>query len=293
MTVLHQTLEHAVVLEAEQSVTDRRESVGMRFGQAPTHPFVFNYTELWQHPEPMLDMLRGLAGDMPLDQLGGVYGWSVRYRQRADYEGLGVETLADYIDAFRAGEKKLPYLRHISLNQNAPELRQFIKDPDEFRPNWVTPRWLDRLGGPELFIGQEGTTFGNVHRDHASVHVGFVQVQGEKEMILFPPSDRPYLYSMTGREFPFQNRATHVRYVDLNDFETFPLLRHASPFRIVLRAGQALFMPANWWHTTYNPCDSVSYSIRIINSSNVLRSVRDHMRGIPRWVKRLAERQPA
>lgn len=249
-------------------------------------PIVFEYRELWQHDRPMLDELHAEAGHMPLDQLGGTYGWSVRYKQREDYVGLGVETLGDYIDAFRTGDKKLPYLRHISLNKSAPGLRRYIKDPVAFTPNWVTPRWLNRLGGPELFIGQEGTSFGHVHRDHANVHVGFVQLEGEKELVLFPPSDRDYVYCCQGREFPYQDRATMVRYADLQNYDEFPLLRHATPHKITLREGEALLMPANWWHTTYNHCNSVSYSIRIINATNVAGSVGVHLAGVPRMIRR-------
>jgi len=258
-----------------------------RITSSPRLPYVFPYRDLWQHSEPMLDVLKSVAGESPLHRLGGTYGWSVRYRQEEDYVGLGVNNLADYIDAFRKGDIKLPYLRHISLNRMAASIRPFIKDPDAFTPNWVTSPWLDRLGGPELFIGQAGTTFGHVHRDHANVHVGFVQLEGEKEFILFPPDNEPYLYSFEGREFPYQNRATRVRYVDLHDYERFPLLRKASPRRIVLRAGQALLMPANWWHTTYNLTDSVSYSIRIVNSTNVVGCIGEHLAGLPRLCRKL------
>jgi hypothetical protein len=234
----------------------------------------------------MLDVLKSASGSTPLQSLGGTYGWSVRYRQEEDYLGLGVHTLADYIDAFREGVIKLPYLRHISLNKTNPSIRPYIKDPVAFTPNWVASPWLDRLSGPELFIGQAGTMFGHVHRDHVNVHVGFVQLQGEKELILFPPDDEPYLYSFEGREFPYQNRATKVRYVDLHDYERFPLLRKASPQRIVLRAGEALLMPANWWHTTYNLTDSVSYSIRIVNATNIAGCIKEHVAGLPRLLRR-------
>ena len=100
------------------------------------------------------------------------------------------------------------------------------------------------------------------------MHVGFVQLQGEKEFVLLPPSDAPYLYTIPGREFPFQLRNSRVRYADIENHERFPLLKSASPRRVVLRAGQALFLPADWWHTTRNISDSVSYSVRIVNGSN-------------------------
>ena len=255
-------------------------------------PLVFNYSDLWQHKMPLLDMLRSRYGHRQLDSLGGSYGWSVRYRQVEDYEALGISTLAEYLDAFRAQQPGLPYLRHLSLNRALPVLRQFIREPEEFRPNWVRHSALDRLGGPELFIGQAGTVFGHVHQDQVSVHVGFVQLEGEKEFVLLPPSDAPYLYTIPGREFPFQLRNSQVRYADIENYARFPLLKSASPRRVVLRAGQALFLPADWWHTTRNISDSVSYSVRIVNGSNAERCLLRHMEGIPRWLRRsLTERR--
>lgn len=46
---------------------------------------------------------------------------------------------------------------------------------------------------------------------------------------------------------------------------------------VTLRAGQGLFLPANWWHSTLNLTDSISYSIsysiRIVNHSNLLQTL--------------------
>jgi len=254
-------------------------------------PVVFPYENLWQHSKPILELLSSESSGLPLNSLGGTYGWPVRYRQEEDYVGLSVETLADYIEAFESGTKKLPYLRHISVNRLSSYFREQIKQPVAFSPNWVTHPWLDRLGGPELFIGQAGTSFGNLHRDHGSVHVGFVQLSGTKEFVLFPPTDEPYVYSFEGREFPYQNRATRIHYRELSDYDKFPLLHHASPLRIALTEGQALLMPANWFHTTLNITDSVSYSIRIVNSTNVISSIGNHISGVPRWLRKKIQKK--
>jgi len=261
---------------------------GLELPHHVEHPWVFGYDQLWQHREPLLDVLKTLYGDRQLDSFGGSYGWSVRYRQVEDYEAINLHTLGDYIDAFRCGDIKLPYLRHLSINRAMPELRQHIQLPEQFRPNWVTHPLLDRLGGPELFIGQARTTFGHLHQDQVSVHVGFVQLQGAKEFVLFPPDDAEHLETFEGREFPYQLRNSRIRYVDLYDKQRFPGLHQARMQRITLRAGQALFLPADWWHTTYNLSDSVSYSIRIVNSSNALQTLQRHIEGIPRWLRKLA-----
>ena len=145
---------------------------------------------------------------------------------------------------------------------------------------------LDRISGPEIFIGQKDTVFGHVHQDQVNVHVGFVQLQGEKEFVVFPPDDGQYLSIFAGREFPYQLRNSRVRYSDLENYEDFPLLRHARPQRIVLRAGEALLLPADWWHTTRNLTDSVSYSVRIVNGSNARQCLQSHLEGVPRWLRK-------
>jgi len=249
-------------------------------------PEVFAYSDFWQHDRPMLDTLVDLYGNRQLDSFGGSYGWSVRYRQVEDYEALAISTLREYIDAFKQQSHALPYLRHLSLNRAMPELKQHIRLPEQFQNNWADHPRLDRFSGPELFIGQAGTSFGHLHQDQVCVHIGFVQLEGEKEFVLFPPEDGKYLSTFEGREFPYQQRNSKLRYHDINDTDAFPLLAKTSPQRIRLRAGQALFVPADWWHTTYNHTDSISFSIRIINRSNFTRSLTEHCKGIPRTITR-------
>jgi len=254
---------------------------------ATEQPQIFNYDCLWNHEQPLFNVLNDMYGERPLDSFGGSYGWSVRYRQVEDYEALNINTLRQYLSAFEAGNAQLPYLRHLSINRAMPELRQHIRLPRAFRPNWANHRLLDRLSGPELFIGQAGTSFGHVHQDQVSVHVGFVQLKGTKEFVVFPPEDGQHLEIFEGRQFPYQLRNSKVRYCDLDDYENHPGLARARPRRIRLREGQALFMPADWWHTTSNLEDSVSFSIRIVNASNARRVISEYLKGLPRLMQRV------
>jgi hypothetical protein len=257
-------------------------------GHPLEQPLVFDYDGLWQHTLPLLDVLKSRYGHLPLTGLGGTYGWSVRDEEAGAYDKLNLHSLGQYVERFQRGDADLPYLRHVSLNRALPSLRQHIRDPEEFRPNWVSHRLLDRLGGPELFLGQAGTRFGCLHQDHASVHVGFVQLQGEKEFVMYPPDDAQYLYRWTTRHFPYQTRNSWLHYADLDNYERYPLLRFTRPKRVTVKAGQALLLPANWWHTTLNLSDSVSYSIRIVNRSNIGRVLATHLQGIPRLFRKPA-----
>jgi len=246
-------------------------------------PSVFPAPEVWQHPEPLIEVLAREYGALRLDRLGGSYGWVVRDQNRASFAALGITTLGDYLEAFGTGSgHSLPYLTHLSVHRNVPRLRQWLAPPAAFGNNWVASPLFDRLGGPELFIGRRGTRFAGIHQDHGGVHVGFCQLAGRKRFIVFPPADGPFLYRWRGAEFPYQRRNSRVRWFSPDACSRWPLLRHTRPRSIVLNAGEALWLPANWWHATESLSDGMTFSIRIINSSNALQSCAEHLLGIAR-----------
>ncbi len=264
------------------------DTLGAATATGLPEPVAFRCESVWRHARPLLDMLRGEYGHLRLDRLAGTYGWCLRYDQLDKRAALGIDTLGELIDLFEAGdERPLPYLMHLSVNRNLLRLAPFFRHPPEFEPNWVTAPILDRLGGPEIFIGQRGTGFGPVHIDHAAVHVGFYQIRGKKKFLLFPPEDAPYLYTYRGAQFPWQMRNSRVRGVDDDSLRRFPMLANTHPREVTLSAGEALFLPANWWHTTFNLTDSVGYSVRIINRSNALRTVTEYALGIPRLLHKV------
>lgn len=254
-------------------------------------PWVFEYSGLWPHSVSLVDTLSATYGHLEFARLQGSYGWVIRNDQAKNREALGISTLRDYLRLFRQqNPPKLPYLMHLSVNRHLSRLRSRFVLPPEFTPNWADLPGLDRISGPELFIGQRGTGFGPVHVDHVAVHVGFIQLEGEKEFLLFPPEDGPYLYRYAGAQYPWQLRNSRVYNLELASLDRFPLLRRTHPVSLVLKAGQALFMPANWWHTTMNHSNTVSYSIRIVNHTNVLRTVAEYAAGLPQLLARLGAR---
>ena len=254
-------------------------------------PTRFRCASVWQHESPLLDVLAREYGDLRLDDLRGTYGWCIRYSQSAKRDALGIDTLGELLTLYRQGsDQPLPYLMHLSVNRNLQKLARYFVDPPEFKPNWGSGAWADRIGGPELFVGQKGTGFGPIHIDHLAVHVGFYQLEGRKKYLLFPPEDGQYLYRYPGAEFPWQLRNSRISGFEPGIHERFPLLKQAQPMEITLEPGDAMFMPANWWHTTLNLTDSVSYSIRIVNRSNALATLSETARGLPRLAKRVWQR---
>lgn len=70
-----------------------------------------------------------------------------------------------------------------------------------------------------------------------------LQIAGSKRVILFPPTDAPFLY-LSGDK-------SKIVDFDQDDLEqTFPLLSKATRYECTLSPGDALFIPALWFHNT-------------------------------------------
>lgn len=67
-----------------------------------------------------------------------------------------------------------------------------------------------------------------------------VQVVGRKRVVLFPPSDSPYLYLVGDK--------SRVMDIDAPDLVTFPKFSQASRWEATLEAGEVLYIPALWFH---------------------------------------------
>jgi len=74
------------------------------------------------------------------------------------------------------------------------------------------------------------------------MHAWLAQVHGEKEVTLYEHGQEALLY--VNPKLPWLSSVQDPR-----DFERHPLLRGARAHRIVLRAGEALFIPYGTWHT--------------------------------------------
>lgn len=96
--------------------------------------------------------------------------------------------------------------------------------------------WIAQVGaGPGLHIDMV---------DNVLCHI-----RGEKRVLLIPPEDTKYCYPRLDGQSNFSDIA------DVNDKETiaakFPLFQQARRSEVVLKPGDALFLPANWWHETW------------------------------------------
>lgn len=69
-----------------------------------------------------------------------------------------------------------------------------------------------------------------------------LQVRGRKKIYLFPPTDAEYLY--------LNGDKSEILDLENVDFESYPLMSSAHRYECILEEGDALFIPALWFHNT-------------------------------------------
>ena len=124
-------------------------------------------------------------------------------------------------------------------------------------PNWLTDALESRLipAGvknmlrklPEIGfkLSGAGSVLPVLHVDGFRIQAFSSLIYGRKVWAVFPPEQARFLYPL--RSAPGVSTLPVSATVDL---ERFPLFRLATPIRFVVEAGDTVFMPAGWWHTT-------------------------------------------
>lgn len=178
------------------------------------------------------------------------------------------------------------YLEYSALHQylgkeflNLIPLPKFI---EEKHPS-VSARAKEHLLTPLLsnvWIGSKPTVSPLHYDDYENL---LCQIRGNKELILFPPSDLPYLY-YNGRPkgtLKYKYPTTFVRdsstlnrqsivfgssiNVDKPDLKLHPLYKKASPIRVFLQPGDILYLPAFWHHEVQSIPDDGDASYKGLN----------------------------
>lgn len=191
---------------------------------------------------------------------------------RITYEISGRSyTLAEQVDLMRRSstETPAPYPYNLEVADYFPELMndlapQLVFGKSDRAMHPLMPRALIH-GTPvhEVFFGSKGSSFPFVHYDALELHTRITQIYGEKEFVLFQPSDGRYLYPRADN--PKFSQVTDVYDPDL---ARFPEFHSAQPIHCTLAAGETIFFPRGWWHTTRMSGPSITYGRIVLNSTN-------------------------
>ena len=225
--------------------------------------------------------------------------WTPAYlKERAGFRKVLVDgqqiTLAEHLDNCVAStpEKPSAYMREQVIRQVTPELAEDVSPFCEYAlPNWLRGTYpvvgglLNRAAEVELFIGGAGAAllrreaetaggagyhdpgtkgvsgFADLHHDPTALPVMLFQIYGQKEWVLFSPEDTPYLYANG-------TRLSEVPNPDSPDLGRFPLFAKATPIRFVQQPGEAVYLPAFWWHATRMRTLSIAVSSTFANQAH-------------------------
>ena len=98
----------------------------------------------------------------------------------------------------------------------------------------------------DLFIGGRGSRFPYLHYDNYFGYTFIFQIYGEKEFVVIPSDQSEFVYPKITENGA--SNTSSVTDIDNPDLEKFPLFAKATQARVVLEAGDMLFIPAGWWH---------------------------------------------
>ena len=190
-------------------------------------------------------------------------------------------SLSEYLNKYfgRGGNARdsrgvVPYVRwysHLIGNEGVPwadDVFRQIKDdwrrPDFFPANsFVLPYcgpsgsidpsrdWFPARG---LFISAQGGRT-RLHADPWCSDALLCQIYGEKEFVMYEPSQAPYLTA--------GQKSVDVEAPDLRMFPDFPRARVA--VRDILRPGEVLLVPAGWYHHFKSISDSISLTWNFVH----------------------------
>jgi len=146
----------------------------------------------------------------------------------------------DYIDMIRDGPSHWRIFL-FNLFEHAPSIIQDICWPDKFSKGFVRKF-------PMLFTGGQGSVT-HLHFDIDLSHIFHTQFMGKKRILLFPHEEQHKLYR---KPWEVLSMVNFEKYYDCEnnklDYESFPALRLAKGYELILDHGETLFMPAGYWH---------------------------------------------
>ena len=150
---------------------------------------------------------------------------------------------------------------------NCPELLVHVKPrfecslPSRHSSALIPKRLFELVNHLEIFFGGPGGEFPYLHYDMLRMHAWIAQVHGEKEFTLYERGQEHLLY--VNPKLPWLSSVQK-----LDDHERYPLLRQARTHKVVLRAGDVLFIPCGTWHTARCLSMNITVAFDQLEASN-------------------------
>ena len=168
------------------------------------------------------------------------------------------KTFGEYIDIIKEGPAAWRIFL-FNIFEHAPQLTKDFTWPENLMKGFVK-RY------PMLFVGG-ATSITHMHFDIDMSHILHTQFLGRKRVLLFPHDEQYKLYR---KPFEVLSLADFSRYHENNgtpDYATFPALKLAKGYEVILDHGDTLFMPAGYWHHMEYLDSGFAMSLRALQSS--------------------------
>jgi len=224
-------------------------------------------------------------------------GWSMDYFRRVLSETeVPVKTFSDkgeidislwsmeqYVDAIKQyeiansqtnktsskGNQRPPYCHDVPIFQLASVLINDVGALSKnYFPSWYSNDWWNYA---QFFISPTGSVT-PLHFDTLLTHNIFFQVEGTKEFILFPKEQAKYFTRHNWRWFKEDPTSQEVEDI---------IRKNELGSRVVLNAGDMLYMPPGMLHYVKTIDASVSFNVDFHTKKSVSRSFLSLIKGMP------------
>lgn len=187
--------------------------------------------------------------------------------------GSYIDSVMRYEDQLRLGakgEQRPAYCHDVPVFSMVKKLIDDVRDiPKGFFPKWYQEKWWNYA----QFFMSSSDSCTPLHYDTLLTHNLFIQVKGKKEFILLPFTESKYCYRRDWRWYG-------VDPVNA-DLEKYPFYKDAAAARVVVEAGDLLFMPSGTLHHVTTKEASISFNVDFHTTKSVIRSFGSAFDGMP------------
>lgn len=194
----------------------------------------------------------------------------------------------EFIDYMTAGQRRGDLAAttdklYLAWNSEVLAKHRELRSHFDFRPFFGARRGKIQTG---LWMGAEGSHT-RLHTDIDSYNLHAV-LHGEKEFILFDPSESENLYPSDVYEWTTEFSSVDLRAIDP---QRFPKVDKATAYVGDVRAGDMIFVPIGWWHsvTCVQPSISLNawlFDKRLFWSTKLYRDIGKSLAHRLGWYRR-------
>ncbi|KAF0697467.1 Aste57867_11851 [Aphanomyces stellatus] len=171
--------------------------------------------------------------------------------------------LGDYLVLLATGQSQR-YMKDWHFTRDFPTAAMYTT-PLYFQDDWLNWWWGRKCDNDDyrfVYFGPGGS-FTPLHHDVLESYSWSINIVGQKEWLLYPPSQTPKLLDRFGR--------TSARDATTANATQFPGVASARHVTIVQDVGTALFVPSGWYHQVRNLGETLSINHNWFNAYTLRR----------------------